>query len=72
MSVPAWHPGLEDGVPEEWKEGEGPPEFPEEEVEELEIPDPNMEGMPTIWGYEDCNFDKSEAWNIAFLCIMVK
>ena len=59
----AWHPGLEDGVPEEWKEGDQPPE-PSEDVEEPDVPDPNMEGMPTIWGYEDCDFDKSETCDL--------
>ncbi|KAL8597496.1 hypothetical protein ACOMHN_047723 [Nucella lapillus] len=58
METEPWHPGGEDGVPETWKEGEGPPPFTEE-GEEPEIPDPNMEGMPTIWGYEDCDFDKT-------------
>ncbi|XP_076448569.1 protein SSUH2 homolog [Babylonia areolata] len=59
MEFEPWHPGMGEEVPDEWKEGDGPPEVLEGEGEE-EVPDPNMEGMPTIWGYEDCNFDKKK------------
>ena len=51
-------------MPEEWKEGEEPPEL-SADVEEPEVPDPNMEGMPTIWGYEDCDFDKSQTYDFS-------
>ena len=46
-------------MPEDWREGDEPPQWNEAE-EKPDVPDPDMDGMPTIWGYEDCNFDKSK------------
>lgn len=48
-----------DEAPEDWAEGTEPPEY-DAAAEEDEVPDPNMEGMPQIWGYEDCDFDKKK------------
>ena len=58
-------------MPEEWKEGEEPPEL-SADVEEPEVPDPNMEGMPTIWGYEDCDFDKSQTYDFSLTFFFFK
>ncbi|KAK7503572.1 hypothetical protein BaRGS_00005111 [Batillaria attramentaria] len=58
MGDEPWHPGLGDEAPDGWAEGDEPPQYVADAEED--VPDPNMEGMPHIWGYEDCDFDKSE------------